>query len=145
MANMSFRFNEDNSLVPASIFWGACFFLGAIIGEEALIKWIHPEKNTVGTGFTCLLIILITTPTCTITSIIFHLLKINRFAITFMPEALLFGIGISMFLIEIVGSKWLNIDNDIVALCFYYIIFPSLMQSLLLLIQGTFIKMKKVK
>ena len=62
-----------------------------------------------------------------------------------MPEALFSGIGISMFLIEIVGSKWLNIDNDIVALCFYYIIFPSLMQSLLLLIQGTFIKMKKVK
>lgn len=140
---MSFRFNEENSLVPASIFWGACFFLGVIIGEEALIKWIHPEKNTVGTGFTCLLIILITTPTCTITSMIFYLLKINRFAITFMPEALFIGIGISMLLMELGGSNWMNIDSEIGALSFYYIIFPSLILSVFLFIQGGFIRMRK--
>lgn len=142
---MSLRFNEDNSLVPASIFWGACFFLGMIIGATVLAKWLHPEINTVGTGFTLLLITFITIPACTITSIIFHLLKLNRFAITFMPEALLMGAGISMLLMELGGSNWLNVDSAIGELCLYYILVPALIVSILLLVQGLYIRWRRKK
>jgi len=81
---MFLKFNEQYSLVPAVITGVMIFWIGSFTALNLVCHYV-PSYDTFGMGifevaFTC-----VATPLCTLLISVFAVVKINRFAATYMP------------------------------------------------------------
>lgn len=136
------RFNEENSFVPAVIFFGLCFWLGNCsycIYEECSnyngdpsIGFLPHGLVLIGIGYT---------PIYTLIAAAFYLLKINRFAITSMPEA--YALGVLAVMLSCLN---IHIDaNDSWGQLQSVVLHPAFVLSLILLLQGLYIRWRRKK
>lgn len=143
---MFLKFDEEDSFVPAIIFFYLFFWLGGIVCSLILATFCSEYRNQpffivwlFGYG-------LEVSPIFTFITALFYRIRLNKFAITFMPEAFAFG----AFVMAYYACEGLNIFHlkDIIKLYdindsigFYLI--PIGFSCLFLALQGFYIRHKR--
>lgn len=88
---MFLKFDEEDSFVPAIIFFFLFFWLGGIICSLIFTAFFSEYKNQPFFIVWLLCYGLIISPIFTFITALFYRIRLNKFAITFMPEAFAFG------------------------------------------------------
>lgn len=143
---MFLKFDEEDSFVPAIIFFYLFFWLGGIVCSLIFAIFCSEYRNQpffivwlFGYG-------LEVSPTFTFITALFYRIRLNKFAITFMPEAFAFGAfvmayyaceGLNIFHLKDITNQY-EINNSI---GFYLI--PIGFSCLFLAIQGLYIRHKR--
>lgn len=136
------RFNEEDSFVPAVIFFGLCFWLGnCTYGIYEACSNYNGDPSIGLLPYGLVLLGIGYTPIYTLIAAVFYLFKINRFAITSMPEAYVLGV-----LAMMLSSLNIHIDaNELCGEILSVILHPAFVLSLILLLQGLYIRWRRKK
>lgn len=129
------KFNEHNSAVPATIFWGLFFWIGNLVSLWLLSK-INPDRydNEYMMVLEFLFAIFVA-PLCTLFTLLMFLLKVNREALVNMLEATILGMIAyyvsSLCVVDGAIKSYLN-ESLIIIIPLICVIAIELVQSIIL-------------
>ncbi len=142
---MFLKFDEEDSFVPAIIFFYLFFWLGGIVCSLCFLSWF-PERSG-GHYFIVNLLIYGFGDALGFTFItaLFYLIRLNKFAITFLPEGFIFGAYIMAYYYAW-DLNFFNVKDFITrdeVEDFVDIVFVVIIPVCFLIIQGLCIKRKR--